>query len=51
MLLPKNIQVDGRDLEDVESSVYLGANVCTSGGAEEDNRARLGKARAAYDKL
>ena len=46
-----NIQVDGRELEDDESFVYLGAIVCTSGGAEEDIGARLGKARTAYNKL
>ena len=39
----ENIQIDGKDLKDVESVVYLGAKVCTSGGAEEDIRARLGK--------
>ena len=46
----ENIQVDGRDLEDVESFVHLGAKVCTSSGAEEDIRATLGKARVAYKK-
>ena len=36
----KNIQVDGRDLEDAESFVYLGVKVCKSGGASEDTRAK-----------
>ena len=49
--ISENIQVDGRDLEDVESFVYLDERVCTSGGADKDIRARLGKAREAYNKL
>ena len=46
-----NVQVDEHDIEDVESFVYLGAYISKSGGTEEDIKARLGKARAAYSKL
>ena len=31
--------------------MYLGAYISKSGGTEEDIKARLGKARAAYSKL
>ena len=47
----ENVQVDEHDIEDVESFVYLGAHISKSGGTEEDIKARLGKARAAYSKL
>ena len=47
----EKVQVDEKDIEDVNSFVYLGANVSKSGGTEEDIKARLGKARAAYNKL
>ena len=47
----ENVQVDEHDIEDVECFVYLGAYISKSGGTEEDIRARLGKARAAYSKL
>lgn len=47
----KNVQIDEHDIEAVESFVYLGAYISKSGGTEEDIKARLGKARAAYSKL
>ena len=47
----ENVQVDDHDIEDVESFVYLCAYISKSGGTEEDIKARLGKARAAYSKL
>ena len=47
----ENVQIDEHDIEDVESFVYLGAYISKSGGTEEDIKARLGKARAAYSKL
>ena len=47
----ENVQIDEHDIEDVESFVYLGAYISKSGGTEEDIKARLGKARAAYNKL
>ena len=40
-----------RDVEDVESFVYLGAKVDKQGGAASDIRARTVKARAAFNKL
>ena len=47
----EKVQVDGQDIEEVQSFVYLGANVSNEGGTENDIKARLGKARAAYNKL
>ena len=47
----EKVQVDGQDIEEVESFVYLGANVSNEGGTEGDMKARLGKARVAYNKL
>ena len=47
----EKVQVDDQDIDDVESFVYLGAHVSTSGGSKDDVKARLGKARAAYSKL
>ena len=47
----EKVQVNEHDIEDVESYVYLSAYISKSGGTEEDIRARLGKARAAYTKL
>ena len=47
----ENVQVDEHDIEDVESFMYLGAYISKSGGTEEDIKARLMKARAAYSKL
>ena len=40
-----------RNVEDVESFVYLGAKVDKQGGAASDIRARTVKARAAFNKL
>ena len=47
----EKVQVDGQDIKEVESFVYLGANVSNEGGTEDDIQARLGKARVAYNKL
>ena len=44
----EKVQVDGQDIEEVESFVYLGANLSNEGGTEGDIKARLGKARVAY---
>ena len=44
----EKVQVDDRDIDDVESFVCLGANVSSSGGMEDDIKAKLSKARAAY---
>ena len=43
----EKVKVDDRDIDDVESFVYLGAHVSSSGGTEDGIKARLGKARAA----
>ena len=40
-----------RNVEDVESFVYLGVKVDKQGGAAGDIRARIGKARAVFNKL
>ena len=45
------IQLEGRDTEEVEKFVYLGATVTTNGGAGEDISARLGKAQAVFCNL
>ena len=47
----EEVQVDDRDIDDVESFVYLVAHVSSCGGTEDDIKVRLGKARAAYSKL
>ena len=47
----EKVQVDGQDMEEMESFVYLSANVSNEGGTEDNTKARLGKARLAYNKL
>ena len=47
----EKVQVDGQDIEEVESFVYLSANVSNEGGTEDGIKARLGKARLPYNKL
>ena len=47
----ENIIVNGEELEDVNSFVYLGAKVSTAGGADDDINSRLCKARAVFGKL
>ena len=42
----ENIEIEGRDLENVKCFVHLSAKVCRSGGAGEDIKARLEKQRA-----
>ncbi|VDP27432.1 unnamed protein product [Schistosoma curassoni] len=39
------------DLEDVKTLTYLGSNVDEHGGSDADEKARIGKARAAYLQL
>ena len=41
-------QIQEEDIKDVESFTYLGATLTTSGGASEDMKIRIGKARKAY---
>ena len=47
----EKVQGDDRDIDDVESFVCLGAHVSSAGGTEDDIKARLGEASAAYSKL
>ena len=43
-----NIKVEGKSLEEVDTFTYLGSGVGTTGGTEEDIKARIGKARGAF---
>ena len=45
------IQLEGGDTEEVEKFLYLGATVTATGGAGENIKARLGKARAVFCNL
>ena len=45
------VVVDGQQVEDVDSFNYLGAKITKHGGAEDDIKSRLGKARGAFNKL
>ena len=47
----KKIIVNGEELEDIDSFVYLGAKVSAAGGADDDITSRLCKARAVFGKL
>ena len=47
----EKVIVNGEELEDVDSFVYLGAKVSTAGGADVDVTSRLCKARAVFSKL
>ncbi|VDP47448.1 unnamed protein product [Schistosoma mattheei] len=42
------IPIDGEDLEDFETFTYLGSIIDEHGGSDEDVKARISKARAAY---
>ena len=42
------IQVEGKNLEEVENFTYLGSLVDPTGGTEEDIKARIGKARGSF---
>ena len=42
------IKINGTDVEDTDSFVYLGATVNKWGGAEQDIRSRLGNARSVF---
>ena len=48
---PPKIHIDGNNLMNTNSSTYLGSIVTNVGGAEEDIKARLGKARSAFTRL
>jgi len=45
------IKINGTDVEDTDSFVYLGATVNNLGGAEQDIRSRFGKARSVFHRL
>ena len=45
------IKINGTDVEDTDSFVYLGAIVNNLGGTEQDIRRRIGKARSAFHRL
>ena len=47
----EKVIVNGEELEDVDSFVYLGAKVSIAGGADDDITSRLCKARAVFGKL
>ena len=47
----EKVMVNGEELEDADSFVYLGAKVITAGGTDDDITSRLGKARAVFGKL
>ena len=48
---PDPLKIGEREMEDVESYVYLSAKVNKQGGAGSEIKARIGKARAAFNKL
>ena len=45
------IKINGTDVEDTDSFVYLGAIVNNLGGTEQDIRRRLEKARSAFHRI
>ena len=44
----EKVIVNGEELEDVDSFVYLGAKVSTASGADDDITSTLCKARAVF---
>ena len=45
------ITINGTDIEEVDTFIYLGATVSKEGGTDREKRRRLGHARVAYNKL
>ncbi|VDP04899.1 unnamed protein product [Schistosoma mattheei] len=45
------ITIDGEDLEDVKTFIYLGSIIDEHGGSDADVKVRIGKARTAYLQL
>ena len=45
------LRLQGQEIEEVESFVYLGATMTVTGGTADDIRSRLGKAWGAFNKL
>ena len=50
-VIKEEVMVNGEELEDVDSFVYMRAKVSTAGGPDDDIISRLGKARAVFGKL
>ena len=46
--IERPIKIDGEELEEVDEFTYLGSKVTKEGGASEDIKARLQKARGAF---
>ena len=46
--IEREIKIDGQELEEVDQFTYLGSKVTNEGGASEDIKARLQKARGAF---
>ena len=47
----EKIQINGRDIEEVDQFTYLGATVCKEGGGMKDLKNRLSKARGTFVRL
>ena len=47
----RGVTVDGQELENVDSFVYLGSTLCEDGDVRKEVRARIGKASAAFNGL
>ena len=43
------MSIDKKDVEDVDSFMYLGSTVNKTGGAGHDISARVGKARSSFN--
>ncbi|CAH8852731.1 unnamed protein product [Trichobilharzia szidati] len=48
---PTTISINGRNLKETTSFTYLGSIVSTTGGTDEDIKARIGKARQVFISL
>ena len=46
--IDRPLRIDGKELEDVDQFTYLGSKVTKEGGASEDIKSRLQKARSAF---
>ena len=46
--IDRPLRIDGQELEDVDQFTYLGSKVTKEGGASEDIKSRLQKARSAF---
>lgn len=47
----ENLSINGKALEKVETSMYLGANISTEGGTDKDLTARIKKAEYTFKTL